>query len=39
MTCVTKRVNPRFEDKGWVDLVRERIRIVDRIALEALAAA
>jgi CRP/FNR family transcriptional regulator len=28
-----------FEDKGWVDLARERIRIVDRRALEALATA
>ena len=26
-----------FEDRGWVDLGRERVRIVDRAALEDLA--
>jgi len=28
-----------FEDRGWVNLARERIEIVDRTALEALAKA
>ncbi len=36
---IVSRLLRGFEDKGWVDLARERIRIVDRGALEALAAA
>jgi CRP/FNR family transcriptional regulator len=36
---IVSRLLRSFEDKGWVDLARERIRIVDRDALEALASA
>jgi CRP/FNR family transcriptional regulator len=36
---IVSRLLRSFEDKGWVDLARERIRIVDRGALEALATA
>ena len=36
---IVSRLLRSFEDKGWVDLARERIRIVDRGALEALASA
>jgi CRP/FNR family transcriptional regulator len=36
---IVSRLLRSFEDKGWVDLARERIRIVDRDALKALASA
>jgi CRP/FNR family transcriptional regulator len=36
---IVSRLLRMFEDKGWVDLGRERIRIVDRAALTALARA
>jgi CRP/FNR family transcriptional regulator len=34
---IVSRLLRAFEDRGWVDLARERIRIVDRAALTALA--
>jgi CRP/FNR family transcriptional regulator, anaerobic regulatory protein len=34
---IVSRLLRNFEDRGWVDLGRERIRIVDRAALAALA--
>jgi CRP/FNR family transcriptional regulator len=34
---IVSRLLRAFEDKGWVDLARERIRIVDRAALATLA--
>jgi CRP/FNR family transcriptional regulator, anaerobic regulatory protein len=34
---IVSRLLRAFEDKGWVDLARERVRIVDRRALAALA--
>lgn len=34
---IVSRLLRTFEDRGWVDLGRERIRIVDRDALQALA--
>ena len=34
---IVSRLLRSFEDKGWVDLARERIRVIDRAALEALA--
>ena len=34
---IVSRLLRNFEDRGWVDLGRERIRIVDRAALESLA--
>jgi CRP/FNR family transcriptional regulator len=34
---IVSRLLRVFEDKGWVDLARERIRITDRAALRALA--
>lgn len=36
---IVSRLLRAFEDKGWVDLARERIRITDRNALAALAKA
>ena len=36
---IVTRLLRAFEDKGWVDLARERIRIKDRAALTAVAAA
>ena len=36
---IVSRLLRAFEDKGWVDLGRERIRIIDRAALAALARA
>lgn len=36
---IVSRLLRAFEDKGWVDLARERIRIIDRDALAALARA
>jgi CRP/FNR family transcriptional regulator, anaerobic regulatory protein len=36
---IVSRLLRSFEDKGWVDVARERIRIVDREALAALAGA
>jgi CRP/FNR family transcriptional regulator len=36
---IVSRLLRVFEDKGWVDLGRERIRIADRAALSALARA
>ena len=36
---IVSRLLRAFEDKGWVDLARERIRITDRAALSALARA
>ena len=36
---IVSRLLRAFEDKGWVDLARERIQIADRDALEALASA
>ena len=36
---IVSRLLRSFEDKGWVDVARERIRIVDRDALDALARA
>lgn len=36
---IVSRLLRVFEDHGWVDLARERIRIVDRAALAALAGA
>jgi CRP/FNR family transcriptional regulator len=36
---IVSRLLRMFEDKGWVDLGRERVRIVDRAALTALARA
>jgi CRP/FNR family transcriptional regulator len=36
---IISRLLRMFEDKGWVDLGRERIRIADRAALTALARA
>jgi CRP/FNR family transcriptional regulator len=36
---IVSRLLRSFEDKGWVDLARERIRIADRDALAALARA
>jgi hypothetical protein len=36
---IVSRLLRMFEDKGWVDLARERIRIVDRAALTAMARA
>ncbi len=36
---MVSRLLRAFEDRGWVDLARERIHIVDRDALEALASA
>ncbi|HEX6136211.1 MAG TPA: Crp/Fnr family transcriptional regulator [Casimicrobiaceae bacterium] len=36
---IVSRLLRVFEDKGWVDLARERIRIVDRAALTTLARA
>jgi CRP/FNR family transcriptional regulator len=36
---IVSRLLRSFEDKGWVNLAREQIRIVDRGALEALASA
>jgi CRP/FNR family transcriptional regulator len=36
---IVSRLLRTFEDRGWVDLARERIRIVDRAALHALARA
>ena len=34
---IVSRLLRAFEDKGWVDLARERILITDRGALSALA--
>jgi len=34
---IVSRLLRAFEDKGWVDLARERILITDRTALSALA--
>jgi len=34
---IVSRLLRSFEDRGWVDLGRERVRIVDRAALESLA--
>jgi CRP/FNR family transcriptional regulator, anaerobic regulatory protein len=34
---IVSRLLRMFEDRGWVDLGRERVRIVDREALEGLA--
>lgn len=34
---IVSRLLRSFEDRGWVDVARERIRIVDRAALAALA--
>jgi CRP/FNR family transcriptional regulator len=34
---IVSRLLRMFEDRGWVDLGRERVRIVDRAALESLA--
>ncbi len=34
---IVSRLLRSFEDRGWVDLGRERVRIVDRAALENLA--
>jgi CRP/FNR family transcriptional regulator, anaerobic regulatory protein len=34
---IVSRLLRMFEDRGWVDLGRERVRIVDRTALEGLA--
>jgi CRP/FNR family transcriptional regulator len=34
---IVSRLLRNFEDRGWVDLGRERIRVVDRAALAALA--
>ncbi len=36
---IVSRLLRAFEDKGWVDLGRERVRIIDRAALAALARA
>jgi CRP/FNR family transcriptional regulator len=36
---IVSRLLRSFEDKGWVDLARERIQITDRDALSALATA
>ena len=36
---IVSRLLKSFEDRGWVNLARERIEIVDRTALEALAKA
>jgi CRP/FNR family transcriptional regulator len=36
---IVSRLLRMFEDKGWVDLARERIRIVDRASLTAMARA
>ncbi|MEO8345851.1 MAG: Crp/Fnr family transcriptional regulator [Betaproteobacteria bacterium] len=36
---IVSRLLRSFEDKGWVDLARERIELTDRTALEALAGA
>jgi CRP/FNR family transcriptional regulator len=36
---IVSRLLRVFEDKGWVDLARERIRVTDRAALTALARA
>ena len=36
---IVSRLLRMFEDKGWVDLARERIRVVDRAALAAVARA
>lgn len=36
---IVSRLLRAFEDKGWVDLARERIRIIDRDALATLAKA
>ena len=36
---MVSRLLRAFEDRGWVDLARERIHIVDRDALETLASA
>ena len=35
---IVSRLLRSFEDRGWVDLGRERIRVVDRAALAGLAA-
>jgi len=34
---IVSRLLRSFEDRGWVDLGRERIRVVDRVALAGLA--
>jgi CRP/FNR family transcriptional regulator len=34
---IVSRLLRNFEDRGWVDLGRERVRIVDRDALASLA--
>jgi CRP/FNR family transcriptional regulator len=34
---IVSRLLRMFEDRGWVDVSRERIRILDRAALAALA--
>jgi CRP/FNR family transcriptional regulator len=34
---IVSRLLRNFEDRGWVDLGHERIRIVDRTALAVLA--
>jgi len=34
---IVSRLLRSFEDKGWVDLARERIELTDRVALTALA--
>jgi CRP/FNR family transcriptional regulator len=34
---IVSRLLRMFEDRGWVDLARERIRIIDRASLAALA--
>jgi CRP/FNR family transcriptional regulator len=34
---IVSRLLRSFEDRGWVDLGRERVRIVDRAALESVA--
>ena len=36
---IVSRLLRSFEDKGWVDLARERIELTDRAALQALASA
>jgi CRP/FNR family transcriptional regulator len=36
---IVSRLLRVFEDKGWVDLAREKIRIIDPAALTALARA
>jgi CRP/FNR family transcriptional regulator len=35
---IVSRLLRSFEDRGWVRLGRERVRVVDRAALAALAA-